>query len=281
MSNDVESRFDELLERVEKRARAARIISILLTVIPVVMGLAFLYITIRQVEKARSELAQTQQQIADANVELDKTRQEIEEKKKEIAERDKQVEVYGEVVRDITKDLPATDVDKRILKPNSTTAQLPPRIYVQIRDESQRGKTKEIVKKLEERGFLVPGIERVARGAGSTEVKFFKQAEKDEAEKITAVLHELGIRDARAVYVRGFENSTAIRPRHYEIWFAPEAQATPPKETEVSPSPLVEDGWCCVPNRVVFKATVKQCSDRRGAFFKSRDEAKRACQSPR
>lgn len=96
-----------------------------------------------------------------------------------------------------------------------------PLIYIQIRDESQRVKAKQIVTRLREQGYVVPGIERVDRGPTTTQVKFFRSDERGEAANIADILQGMGVKDAKPQLVPGFEHSTKLRARQYEIWFGP------------------------------------------------------------
>lgn len=96
------------------------------------------------------------------------------------------------------------------------------RIYMHIRNEGQRNTAKVILEKLDKKGFATPGIELVNVGPGAqTEVRFFRKSEETEANEIAAFLKGLNVSDAATAYVPGFENSTALRTRHYEIWFSP------------------------------------------------------------
>jgi vacuolar-type H+-ATPase subunit I/STV1 len=69
--------FDDYLESIEKQARAARLFSLAITFIPVLIALVALVITINQIRKARSELAQTKAQLDNATQELTKKREEV------------------------------------------------------------------------------------------------------------------------------------------------------------------------------------------------------------
>ena len=98
------------------------------------------------------------------------------------------------------------------------------RIYMHIRDEDQRSTAKVIQERLARKGFSMPGIERVNNvPATQTEVRFFRQSDEGEAGEIANFLKELNVSNAAAKYFPGYENSTALRSRHFEIWFSPTA----------------------------------------------------------
>lgn len=102
------------------------------------------------------------------------------------------------------------------------------RVYVHIRSEGQRNTAKVILDKLEKKGLNMPGIELVNVGPTSqTEVRYFRKSEEAEASEIANFLRELNVSDAVVKYVPGFESSTALRSRHYEIWFSPDSLRQP------------------------------------------------------
>lgn len=95
------------------------------------------------------------------------------------------------------------------------------RVYIHIRKKQQRDKAREIGLKLEEAGFSVPGVERlVESGPKKNQLRFFRKAEADEAAGIVDFLASLGIETELVDLSTQYENSSAIRPRHYELWFS-------------------------------------------------------------
>jgi hypothetical protein len=80
------------------------------------------------------------------------------------------------------------------------------------------------VRELSANGFVVPGIERLNTGpTTNTEVRYFRRSEEREATDIASILLKGGLQKVLATYVPGYGNSTKIRSRHFEIWFAPGA----------------------------------------------------------
>ena len=94
------------------------------------------------------------------------------------------------------------------------------RVYIHIQDENQRSDAKQIENKLGEKGLIVPGIERVNKGPTTTELRYFRKSEETEVNEIVKLLQQLSITDAKAQYIAGYEDSSSIRPRHYELWFS-------------------------------------------------------------
>ena len=66
--------------------------------------------------------------------------------------------------------------------------------------------------------LVVPGIELKA-GPQNTELRYFKREEEEEAQSIVDALSELGIRVILTDLSARYQDSTGIRPRHYELWF--------------------------------------------------------------
>ena len=93
------------------------------------------------------------------------------------------------------------------------------RVYVQIRDESQRRTAARLGDALRDAGFLVPGIEVVAVGPSNTELRYLDPAEQAEARRAASVLEAAGEPvSLRLVQLKG---QSRARPRHYELWLAP------------------------------------------------------------
>lgn len=123
------------------------------------------------------------------------------------------------------------------------TENLPARVYFHIADESQRESAQELKARFEETDLagsapVVPGIERTSKGSSSHQLRCFRKAEcGSEAEQLLGELNKLliepklSLQDLSARY----ENSTNIRPRHYEVWFA-SGQIRP---TRTEPSQLI------------------------------------------
>ena len=105
----------------------------------------------------------------------------------------------------------------------SSVENLKARVYVHIRDEAQRDLARQISDRLEEKDFNVPSIERLDTGPNATELRYYRQNEAAEVNGLVDLLRTLNVPDARSKYMPDHENSTNIRPRHYELWFSPSA----------------------------------------------------------
>lgn len=132
----------------------------------------------------------------------------------------------AESFRRIVQNVPKEEVLKAV-----TTAQakapgkpLAPRIYAQIVREQDRAYAARMSKVLTDEGYLVLGIEYVARPyrpLTHTEVRFYKDAELEEAQRIVEVLQGAGESKAK-VRDLNLDHNKKVRPNHFEVWFAPQ-----------------------------------------------------------
>ena len=91
------------------------------------------------------------------------------------------------------------------------------RTYIHIAEERQRDLALSVARALRGASIIVPGIELNRRSPVKSEVRYFRQSEKVEAEGIASIIQ--GIRPGiEARYIPGYENSTGIRSRHFELW---------------------------------------------------------------
>lgn len=113
------------------------------------------------------------------------------------------------------------DILDEITPKTSTLSALPARVYFHISNESQRQKLQEISKAISVPSeLIVPGIELRSNSPSNNELRYFKLAEKEEAEKIAQSINKsLGV-NVQSKYIPGYEDSKKIRPRHFELWIS-------------------------------------------------------------
>ena len=101
-------------------------------------------------------------------------------------------------------------------------AKLTPQIYIHVTDEAQRQRARAVQQKLQDQGYLAPGIEIVSKvKVENTILKYFHddEVEKQDTQQILTVLKGLGVKIENPDYVRGYNRT---RFRQYEIWFGPD-----------------------------------------------------------
>ncbi|HKB14243.1 MAG TPA: toll/interleukin-1 receptor domain-containing protein [Vicinamibacterales bacterium] len=97
------------------------------------------------------------------------------------------------------------------------------RVYFHIRDQSQRDAARQLQDRLQRGGYVVPGIQTIAVGPSTSELRYFRKADEAEAQKIKSAL---GLPGLVVKLIPGYDNSTDIPPRHYELWLSPGAAAS-------------------------------------------------------
>jgi hypothetical protein len=93
------------------------------------------------------------------------------------------------------------------------------RVYIQIRDESQRGQATRIAEALRRARFIVPSIVVSSLGPPVNELRYLQPEEESEARRAAKVLAEQKVA-VKLRFVQLRERSRA-RPFHYELWLAP------------------------------------------------------------
>jgi hypothetical protein len=100
-------------------------------------------------------------------------------------------------------------------------SEVAPRVYIQVLNQDELLRARSLAAPLRDAGFVVPRPEVVGTGPSANEVRFFRNAERDKAEQIVAVVSKSGAANTRSVYVSGYEDSRGVRPNHFELWLAP------------------------------------------------------------
>jgi hypothetical protein len=76
--------FADDLERIEKRAQGTRLLSLAITIIPVLIALIALFITIYQIKRARNELNQVQTELNETRAQHENLSQELIKKREDV-----------------------------------------------------------------------------------------------------------------------------------------------------------------------------------------------------
>ena len=123
-------------------------------------------------------------------------------------------------------DIPTDTVQNNNNNKIKLISSLPARVYIQISAEHQNHLAKSLQTELRKQNFLAPGIENIGKKPNihipnKTEVRYYRDEEKDEAMKIISILKGLNLglhinEDPQRIPGTG----RGTRPRHYEIWFS-------------------------------------------------------------
>jgi len=106
-------------------------------------------------------------------------------------------------------------------RPPKTVVSLPSRVYLHARNAEQKQMATEISSILTGGGFSVPGIQVLSKGPNETELRYFRKREEEYAKAAMELVKD-NVK-IKLVYVPGYEASTDIRERHFEIWFSEKA----------------------------------------------------------
>lgn len=127
---------------------------------------------------------------------------------------------------------------ERQISEDPKTAALLPRVYLHIVDRADREWATGIGRRLEAAGMIALGVQYVPEAANlkASDVRFYKKAEEPGASRIAAVLRDAGV-EAKLNYLN-LENSTKVKPNHFEVWFAAGASgASPPPPPRTTSGP--------------------------------------------
>ena len=207
----------EELERKERHGqrKAARIAwsSVVFAAVTLAVLILASYVQLSSIRGNIAELKREQAQLVAENKKLTA---ENEEKKKLLWE----IEVPPASVR---PEPPSRPQAAAAPSPSPAPSSIPPRIYMHITEQSDRDFADRVGRALSDQDFLVIGTEYLplAGKLRRTEVRYYKSADASKADQIAAVLRANGAAGAETVYLKRYENSTAVRPNVFEVWFPP------------------------------------------------------------
>lgn len=225
-----------LVRRAANKERRILSLSIVFSVIAVVIGVLWLWYAYNKVKTLDDQYASLivtkDAQLKEKTVELDQKSKAIAEKQEELAQLQSQRDTLQKDIQALQQffaqvqgklsegnDRQALQAIDQSFNANAKIATLLPRVYIQINDDEQREPARRVVAALQQQGFLVPGIQNVNRlGPGQSIVRYYRQAEENEAAQIVELLRKLGV-NATAEYKPGHEDSQKMRPRHYDLSF--------------------------------------------------------------
>lgn len=101
---------------------------------------------------------------------------------------------------------------------------VPARLYIHIGSDTQRAGAESTAQVLRADAVVVPGIELRSNVPKGSELRYFRATERSEAEGIAATVRKVWP-DVNARYVPGFEQSSGIRSRHYELWLSKQSKS--------------------------------------------------------
>jgi hypothetical protein len=91
------------------------------------------------------------------------------------------------------------------------------RVFIHIATEAQRSLALNIARGLGSKDVVVSGVERISNPPTDSQLRYFRDEDKEGAEFIVAALKEFEIK-IKPKFTKGYES--IARPGDYEIWFA-------------------------------------------------------------
>ena len=220
----------------ERKLKSIKRVSQVIAALSITAFFALIGYSAYKLYSINRETAEATEKLNVVKKEAERLEADIQRKRDEIAGLDKKIEALNEINSKISITNPqlVRQAIKEVIESSPRTADVLPRIYVHIKDESQRARARQIVSKLQENKFIVPGIENVGeKASGNTVLKYFHKNDEEnaDAKKIIELLQsEKVVADAR--YTPGYESSNKIRPRHYELWLG--ADFSPPRPKDIA-----------------------------------------------
>lgn len=205
---------------IEKLGRSSRQ-SALLSLAGLLIVLLSLAYSFYELNELREKKLQIELEIKRTNQDLNKQRTELQRVGDELARKQ-------ELLASVSLKLGTNNVAeaKQVLESaESGSTKTVARIFIHVRSREHLDKTAQIAQQLKAAGFNVPKAEiLVDKGPKLTEVRYFHKTELEEAAGIARMLNkELKRSDVTAKYMPGYESSTLVKARQYEIWFGPES----------------------------------------------------------
>lgn len=224
---DKVQRIEELqADELAARRRTARNAWLLVLAAGVVLAVIVASLGWKIAQK-RTELAALEVQQREAGARVEAATAQVEALEKRVAELRQREQALNSVLSQLPKaqleSVVGTSVDGK-----AAPAQWLPRAYLHIVDPEDRAWANGVAAKLRAQGWIVPGIELVpaARGLRRTDVRYYRKADRDAAQRIVERLDAMGI-PAVLNYLEQYENSDRVKPNNYEIWFVAGSRELP------------------------------------------------------
>jgi hypothetical protein len=97
-------------------------------------------------------------------------------------------------------------------------AEATPRVYIQVATPANEAVANRLRPRLVHAGYLVPRVERVAAVPRQAQVRYFRPADRDDAERLLGIVKG-ALPEASLVLFGEGRKAGTMRPRHLEIWF--------------------------------------------------------------
>ena len=218
--------FHSLVAEVERKEKQARQRAILYTLIPVGVALILLIVTSLQVSTAQREVAQASLAVQVARDSLDVIDRDLELKRQDLRATERKADslaaFLGLLAEAFDSVAPAAAAATlQIAERDAIAASRDPRVYIHIIQEGQIPLANQIADLLREDGIRVPESVEVVRGPRDSQLRYFHNDDRVEAEEIAARLLEALNLQFEVVDLTESYDPGVVPERQYEVWLAP------------------------------------------------------------
>lgn len=183
-----------------------------------------------QAQEQKKQLSQQAAIIESQKSEALVQQKKIQALKTEMVSLEKKKQAYQQLFNNFKA--PKAQMERAInatLQENPKVAEIIPRIYIQIGSESQRAPARALASKLEDAGYIMPGIELVSGFKGQkSDVRHYSddQNTKKELQRLIELLNGQGVRPI-SKYLPQFRNLAQSRPLQFELWLGQDFPGAP------------------------------------------------------
>lgn len=194
-------------------------------VVIVVIGVITLYLAteITRLTNARTALGR---KLSDESAQLETLRRESAELEQQKAVLESQVEGLQDRNVALRADLTTQEATIGILgklapaatKQALSVAETTPRVYIQVSTPENEAVANTLRPRLEQAGFLIPRIERVAAVPRRPQVRYFRAEDQASAQRVGALIRSQ-LPDVEVVSFEDVGRRSRTQLRHLELWF--------------------------------------------------------------
>ena len=224
--DDVYGEFREKYARAKKREHRS---TLLATLLPVLIVIALVLVAGSRLMDANVKLQNANKELQTSNAELKQEKADVDAVAAKLTEKietlEKEKTTLQETLDWVKKQNTRPHIQARINQTiEKTDTEAAPKIDLHIAAEDQRDDVRDLRTGYIKEGYVAPGIENVAKLGATipkeTEVRYFREEDKQEAAKIAAQLAKEGV-TAKPVEVKQNGNEKA---RQFEVWFSRNAK---------------------------------------------------------
>jgi hypothetical protein len=216
----------------DQTARRIRIAALMQVAVIVIIGALTVYLSaqIARLSRQRVELRRTltseSAQLTSVREEHDRLVKEREALVEQKAKLQSQIQALQDRNLALRADLTTSQAAVNILEATQPTAtkrafavaEETPRVYIQVATVENERIANGMRKGIQDAGFLVPKVERVAAVPRAAEVRYFRPADEQAARRLLAVVRRT-LPDAKLVLFAEGTKADVMRAHHMELWF--------------------------------------------------------------